>query len=63
MVGGSLSKSAANDAAKAKGQMSNIVSAALVVLTLLFLAPFFENLPEATLAAIVINAVWHSANR
>jgi MFS superfamily sulfate permease-like transporter len=34
----------------------------LVVLTLLFLAPFFERLPEATLAAIVINALWHSAN-
>ena len=34
----------------------------LVVLTLLFLAPFFEKLPEATLAAIVIAALWHSAN-
>ena len=38
------------------------MNAALVVLTLLFLAPFFENLPEATLAAIVINAVWHPAD-
>jgi high affinity sulfate transporter 1 len=62
VVGGSLSKTAANDAAKAKSQISNIVNAVLVVLTLLFLAPFFESLPEATLAAIVIHALWHSAN-
>jgi high affinity sulfate transporter 1 len=62
VVGGSLSKSAANDSAKAKSQISNVVLAALVVLTLLFLAPFFESLPEATLAAVVIHALWHSAN-
>ena len=36
--------------------------AVLVVLTLLFLAPFFESLPKATLAAVVIHALWHSAN-
>jgi sulfate permease, SulP family len=62
VVGGSLSKTAAGDAAKAKSQISNAVNAVLVVLTLLFLAPFFEDLPEATLAAIVIHALWHSAN-
>ena len=62
VVGGSLSKTAAGDAAKAKSQISNAVNAALVVLTLLFLAPFFEDLPETTLAAIVIHALWHSAN-
>ena len=62
VVGGSLSKSAANDSAKAKSQISNVVNAVLVVLTLLFLAPFFESLPEATLAAVVIAALWHSAN-
>jgi sulfate permease, SulP family len=62
VVGGSLSKSAANESAKAKSQISNVVLAVLVVLTLLFLAPFFESLPEATLAAVVIHALWHSAN-
>jgi MFS superfamily sulfate permease-like transporter len=62
VVGGSLSKTAANDAARAKSQIANVVNAALVVLTLLFLAPFFENLPEAALAAIVIHALWHSAD-
>ncbi|MEN8042158.1 MAG: sulfate permease [Actinomycetota bacterium] len=62
VVGGSLSKSAANDAAGAKSQISNVVSAVLVILTLLFLAPFFESLPEATLAAVVIHALLHSAD-
>jgi len=62
VVGGSLSKTAAGDAAKAKSQISNVMNAVLVVLTLLFLAPFFEDLPETTLAAIVIHALWHSAN-
>jgi high affinity sulfate transporter 1 len=62
VVGGSLSKTAANDSARARSQLSNVVLALLVVLTLLFLAPFFEKLPEATLAAVVIHALWHSAN-
>lgn len=62
VVGGSLSKTAANDSAKAKSQIASVVLALLVLLTLLFLAPFFENLPEATLAAVVIHALWHSAN-
>jgi sulfate permease, SulP family len=62
VVGGSLSKTAANDSSKAKSQMANVVLAAFVVLTLLFLAPLFENLPEATLAAVVIAALVHSAD-
>ena len=62
VVGGSLSKTAANDSAKAKSQISSVVNALLVVLTLLFLAPFFEKLPEATLSAVVIFALWDSAN-
>jgi MFS superfamily sulfate permease-like transporter len=62
VVGGSLSKTAANDSSNAKSQLSGIGMAVLVVLTLLFLAPFFEKLPEATLAAVVIHALWHSAN-
>ena len=62
VVGGSLSKTAANDSSNAKSQLSGIGMAVLVVLTLLFLAPFFEKLPEATLAAIVIHALWHSAD-
>ena len=59
---GSLSKSSAALAAGAKTQMSNIFLAGFVLLTLAFLAPLFQWLPEAVLAAIVINAMWGSAN-
>jgi SulP family sulfate permease len=48
--------------AGAKTQMSNIFLAAMVLLTLAFLAPAFQWLPETVLAAIVINAMWGSAN-
>jgi MFS superfamily sulfate permease-like transporter len=56
-IGASLSKSAANDAAGARSQLSGIFAAALTVVVALFLTPLFYNLPEATLAAIVIVAV------
>jgi sulfate permease, SulP family len=57
VVNGSLSKSAVNAAAGARTQLSGLLVAALTVLTLLFLTGLFEDLPEATLAAIVIAAV------
>lgn len=56
-IGSSLSKSAANDAAGAKSQMSGIISAGLTILIALFLTPLFRSLPEATLAAIVLVAI------
>jgi len=62
VVAGSLSKSSAAETAGAKTQMSNIFLAAMVLLTLAFLAPAFQWLPEAVLAAIVINAMWGSAS-
>lgn len=57
VVNGSLSKTAVNGGAGAKTQLSGIVVAGLTVLTLLFLTSLFEDLPEATLAAVVIAAV------
>ncbi|MEN0139551.1 MAG: SulP family inorganic anion transporter [Rhodococcus sp. (in: high G+C Gram-positive bacteria)] len=57
VVNGSLSKTAVNGGAGAKSQVSGLVVAALTVVTLLFLTGLFENLPEATLAAVVIAAV------
>lgn len=57
VVNGSLSKTAVNGAAGAKSQVSGLLVAALCVLTLLFLTPVFESLPEAVLAAVVIAAV------
>ncbi len=57
VVNGSLSKTAVNGGAGAHSQISGLVVAALTVLTLLFLTGLFEQLPEATLAAVVIAAV------
>ena len=62
VVTGSLSKSAAAEGAGAKSQMTSIMLAGVVLLTLAFLAPAFQWLPEAALAAIVINAMSGSAN-
>jgi high affinity sulfate transporter 1 len=56
-IGSSLSKSAANDNAGAKSQMSGLIAAAATILVALFLTPLFRNLPEAALAAIVIVAI------
>ena len=57
VVNGSLSKTAVNGAAGARSQLSGLVVAALTIVTLLFLTGLFEDLPEATLAAVVIAAV------
>jgi SulP family sulfate permease len=57
VVNGSLSKTAVNASAGARTQLAGIVAAALTVVTLLALTGLFEDLPEATLAAIVIAAV------
>jgi high affinity sulfate transporter 1 len=59
VVDGSLSKTAAADGAGQKTQMTSIIVAVLVLITALWFTGIFENLPEATLAAIVIHAVWH----
>jgi len=59
VVDGSLSKSAAADQAGQKTQLASIGLTAAVFITILFLTGLFENLPEATLGAIVIHAVWH----
>ena len=57
VVNGSLSKTAVNGAAGARSQLSSVVVAALTVVTLLLFTGLFEQLPEATLAAVVIAAV------
>jgi len=57
VVNGSLSKTAVNGGAGAHSQLSGLIVAALTVVTLLVLTGLFEQLPEATLAAVVIAAV------
>jgi high affinity sulfate transporter 1 len=54
---GGASQTAAADAAGGKSELTSVIAAALLLLTGAFLAPLFTDLPEATLAAIVIVAV------
>jgi SulP family sulfate permease len=59
---GSFSRSAVNFNAGAKTGFSSVVTAAIVLLTLLFLTPLLYHLPKATLAAVVIMAVFGLIN-
>jgi SulP family sulfate permease len=52
----SQSRTAANDQAGGKTQLTGIIAAALVALFLLFLSPLLQNLPQVTLAAIILVA-------
>ncbi|KAL2332394.1 hypothetical protein Fmac_019975 [Flemingia macrophylla] len=54
---GSFSRSAVNYNAGAKTTVSNIIMAATVLVTLLFLMPLFYYTPNFVLAAIIITAV------
>ena len=54
---GGLSRSAVNEQAGARTQVAGVVSAGLVVLTLLFLTDFFHHLPLVALSAIIVTAV------
>ncbi|MEZ5044642.1 MAG: solute carrier family 26 protein [Saprospiraceae bacterium] len=54
---GGFSRTAVNDQAGAKTGLASIISAGLIVLTLLFLTPLFYYLPKAVLAAVIIMAV------
>jgi SulP family sulfate permease len=62
VVDGSMSRTAAADGAGAKTQMVSIIAAVAVLITAAALTPLFHNLPEATLGAIVIHAVWKNIN-
>ena len=56
-VGGSMSRSAVNDAGGARTPLAGAVAAVLLGIVLLFLTEPFSKLPEATLAAVVLVAV------
>ena len=55
-VSGSLSRTAVGEQAGVQTPMANIVAAAVVLLTLLFVTPAFTHLPTPALAAIIIVA-------
>ncbi|MEW6163527.1 MAG: SulP family inorganic anion transporter [Pseudomonadota bacterium] len=56
-VSGSFSRSAVNINAGAQTGLSSVITAAFVLLTLLFLTPLLYHLPQAVLAAVIIMAV------
>jgi len=55
-AGGGLSQTAVNDAAGARTPLAGAVTAGVALLTVLFLTGLFEELPEASLGAVVIVA-------
>ena len=56
-VSTSLSASSLNDHSGARSGLASITSGVTVLLTLLFLAPLFSDLPKPVLAALIIEAV------
>jgi SulP family sulfate permease len=56
-VSTSLSASSLNESAGARTPVASLTTGGLVILTLLFLAPLFSELPKAVLGAIIIDAV------
>lgn len=56
-VAGSFSRTAVNDQNKAQTSISLLISALLVLLTVLLLTPLIYYLPQTVLAAIIITAV------
>ena len=56
-VSTSLSASSLNESAGARTPVASLVTGALVVLTLIVLAPLFSDLPKAVLGAVIIDAV------
>lgn len=53
-AGGGTSQTAVNDKAGARTQLAELVTAGIVLATLLFLYPVISIMPQATLAAVVI---------
>jgi high affinity sulfate transporter 1 len=56
-VSTSLSASSLNDHSGARTGVASLTSGVTVILTLIFLAPLFSNLPKPVLAALIIEAV------
>jgi SulP family sulfate permease len=56
-VTGGISRSVVNFQAGANTGLASLITAALLALTVLFLTPLFQDLPQTTLAATVIVAV------
>ena len=59
---GGFSRTAVNDQAGAQSGVASVISAFLIILTLLFLTPLFYFLPKAILASIIMVAVFGLIN-
>ncbi len=59
IAGGGMSGTAVKEGAGARTQLSNLIAWLATILTLLFLTPLFDSLPEAVLGALIIHALWH----
>ena len=59
IAGGSMSATAVNEGAGSRSQVSTLFAWGATILTVLFLTPIFQSLPEAVLAALIIRAVWN----
>jgi len=57
-VTGGFSRTAVNNQAGAHTGLASLISASLIILTLLFFTPLFYYLPNAVLAAIILVAVY-----
>ncbi|MEY4133807.1 MAG: SulP family inorganic anion transporter [Saprospiraceae bacterium] len=57
-VTGGFSRTAVNDQAGAQTGMASVLSAGVIIMTLLFLTPLFYHLPNTILASVVMVAVF-----
>ena len=58
VVSGGLSGSALSDSSGAKSQMTSLIGAVVMLVTVLFVTRVLHDLPDAILGAVVVRAVW-----
>lgn len=56
-VAGGFSRTMVNFAAGARSQMAMLIAAGILALAVIFFSPWFENIPKAALAAIILVAI------
>jgi len=56
-VAGGFSRTMVNFSAGARTQMAMLIAAGILALSVIFFSPWFENIPKAALAAIILVAI------
>ena len=56
-VAGGFSQTMVNFAAGARTQMAMLIAAGILAMAVMFFSPWFENIPKAALAAIILVAI------